>query len=119
MAALRKYDHELIISLAIEGISSRQEIADAAECSVPIVTGILARARKAGRSIPHIPRVSQRKYPIPARATPAVVVPQREYVPVRGADEDDAERVRADLERRGLLDLIAMLGLAPAEEQAA
>lgn len=123
----RKYDHELIIRLAREGCWSRKQIADAAGCDVPIVTTVLARARKAGQSIPVIERVSRRGVPmssyrvrevsgsLPAPMVEPVLPPDpgSSYVPIPGADEQDADRVRRDLERRGLGDLLSMLGLAP------
>ena len=112
------FDHSEIVAFAKDGMR-QPAIAELLNCSLSTVTNVIREARAAGESIPTPPRV--KRVAAPKLVSPAPKQdrgprsPMEEsglFAPIPGVTEDEASRVLADLKRRGLDELIAMLGLS-------
>jgi hypothetical protein len=122
------FDHAAIVKLAKEGYVAR-EIAAELGCSKSLAENVVKGARDAGEAIPRARRSTRDPNPAPAlkpkpkpkptgrRVEGAPRSPMENdgmYLPVPKITDDEARTVRNDLKRRGLDDLIAMLGVGQA-----
>jgi hypothetical protein len=120
------FDHAAIVKLAKEGYVAR-EIAAELGCSKSLAENVVKGARDAGEAIPRARRSTRDLNPAPApkpkpqptgrRVEGAPRSPMENdgmYLPVPKITDDEARTVRDDLKRRGLDELIAMLGVGQA-----
>jgi hypothetical protein len=124
-AGTRTFDHAEIVTLGKSGLVAR-EIAEQLGCSKSLAGNVMKAARDAGEVIPRARRSARDPETplIPRAEKPPVVVVVKEhrnrsifeedglYTPPPKITADEAATVRADLQRRGLNELIAMLGIS-------
>jgi hypothetical protein len=121
------FDHAAIVKLAKEGYVAR-EIAAELGCSKSLAENVVKGARDAGEAIPRARRSTHDPKPAP-EPKPKTVQPigrrlergprspmeeDGMYAPPPKITDDEARTVRNDLKRRGLVALIAMLGISEA-----